>query len=116
MRLAVLRSAIRRYGAAACGPLNSVEMKSPQTASPARRRYRCRDGRLSLACEDEAQWRALAKCLGRPELAYPGSWDVARVAPPRGRRGRLLETIFVADPLDLWLERLSSHGIPCDKM
>ncbi|MCH7998947.1 MAG: CoA transferase [Chloroflexi bacterium] len=82
-------------------------------ASPARRRYRCRDGRLSLACENEAQWRALAKCLGRPEIAYPGSWDAARAAAPRGRLGRLLEGIFAADPVDLWLERLSSHGVPC---
>ncbi len=91
-------------------------MKGMQTASPARRRYRCRDGRLSLACEDEAQWRALAKCLGRPELAYRGSWDAARAAAPRGRLGRLLEAIFAADPVDLWLERLSSHGVPCEKM
>ena len=85
-------------------------------ASPARRRYRCRDGRLSLACENEAQWRALAKCLGRPEIAYPGSWDAARAAAPRGRLGRLLEAIFAADPVDLWLERLSSQEVPCGKM
>ncbi|MCH8346062.1 MAG: CoA transferase [Chloroflexi bacterium] len=91
-------------------------MKGMQTASPARRRYRCRDGRLSLACEDEAQWLALAKCLGRPELAYRGSWDAARGAAPRGRLGRLLEGIFAADPVELWLERLQSHGVPCDKM
>ncbi len=87
-----------------------------QTASPAGRRYRCRDGRLSLACENEAQWKALAKCLGRPELAYRGSWDAARASPPRGRLGRLLEGIFVTDPVDLWLERLSSHAVPCGKM
>ncbi|MEE8346825.1 MAG: CoA transferase, partial [Dehalococcoidia bacterium] len=61
-----------------------------QTASAARRRYRCREGRLSLACENEAQWKALAKCLGRPEFAYSGSWDAARAAAPRGRLGRLL--------------------------
>ena len=85
-------------------------------ASPARRRYRCRDGWLSLACESESQWKALAKCLGRPELAYRGSWDTARAAAPRGGLGRLLESIFAADPVDLWLERLRSHGVPCDKM
>ncbi len=86
-----------------------------KTASPARRHYRCRDGRLSLACENEAQWRALAKCVGRPELAYRGSWDAARAAAPRGGLGRLLEAIFAADPVDLWLERLSAHGVPCDR-
>ncbi len=84
-----------------------------QEASPARRRYRCRDGRLSLACENETQWRALARCLGRPELAYAGSWDAALASPPRGRLGRLLEGIFAADPVDVWLKRLSVHGVPC---
>ncbi len=116
MRLAVLRGAIGRYGAAAFRPLDSVEMKGLQTASPARRRFRCSDGRLSLACENEAQWKALAKCLGRPELAYRGSWDAARAAAPRGGLGRLLEAIFAADPVDLWLERLRAHGVPCGKM
>jgi formyl-CoA transferase len=87
-----------------------------QPASPARRRYRCRDGRLSLACENEAQWRALAKCLGRPELAYRGFWEAALAAAPRGGLGRLLEAIFAADPVELWLERLRAHGVPCEKM
>jgi len=83
-------------------------------ASPARRRYRCRDGgSVSLACESEEQWRALAKCLGRPELAYPGSWQAARDSAPRGRLGRLLEGIFAADPAEVWLRRLQSHGVPC---
>ena len=91
------------------------QVRAAQPASPARRRYRCRDGRLSLACENEAQWRALAKCVGRPELAYRGSWEAALAAAPRGGLGRLLEAIFIADPVDLWLERLSAHGVPCDR-
>ncbi|MBI2914071.1 MAG: CoA transferase, partial [Chloroflexi bacterium] len=73
-------------------------------ASPARRRYRCRDGYIRIACENEAHWRALAKCLGRPELSYPGSWEAARAAAPRGRLGRLLEGLFAADPAQVWLE------------
>ena len=86
-----------------------------QPASPARRSYRCRDGvSVSLACEGEEQWKALAKCLGRPELAYPGSWEAARRSAPRGRLGRLLEGIFAADPSEVWLKRLQSHGVPCE--
>ncbi len=84
-------------------------------ASPGRRRYRCRDGQLSLACESEGHWKALARCLGRPELAYPGSWEAARASAPRGRLGRLLEGIVVADPVEVWLERLSAHGVPCER-
>lgn len=83
-------------------------------ASPGRRRYRCRDGHLSLACENEGQWKALARCLGRPELAYPGSWHAAQASPSRGRLGRLLEGIFAADPADVWLRRLEGHGVPCE--
>ncbi len=86
-----------------------------QPASPARRRYRARDGYLAIALENEAQWKALAKCLGRPELAYAGSWDAARTAAPRGRLGRLLEGLFAADPVDVWLERLRSHEVPCER-
>ena len=86
-----------------------------KSASPARRRYRCQDGgSVSLACESEEQWRALAKCLGRPEFAYPGSWDAARSSAPRGKLGRLLEGIFAADPAEVWLRRLRSHGVPCE--
>ena len=88
-------------------------MQQVQRASPARRRYRCRDGRLLLACESEEQWQALCKCLGRPELAYPGSWEAARAAAPRGRLGRLLERLFAADSAGVWLERLRGHGVPC---
>jgi crotonobetainyl-CoA:carnitine CoA-transferase CaiB-like acyl-CoA transferase len=82
-------------------------------ASPVRRRYRCREGYLRLALEGPEQWRALAKCLGRPELAYPGSWEVAAAAPPRGRLGRLLEGLFRQEPAPVWLRRLQAHGIPC---
>lgn len=81
-------------------------------ASPARRRYRCRDGFLALACESEAHWKALAKCVGRPEIAYPNAWSAASVAPPRGGLGRVLEPIFAADPVAVWLRRLESHGVP----
>ena len=84
-------------------------------ASPARRRYRCRDGHIAITLEEEGQWKALCKCLGRPELSYPGSWEAARAAPPRGRLGRLLEGLFAADPVEVWRERLRSHGVPCQR-
>ncbi len=84
-----------------------------QPASPVRRRYRCPDGYIRLDLTSAEQWQALAKCLGRPELAYPGSWEVAASAPPRGRLGRLLEAIFAREPTEIWVRRLRSHGVPC---
>ncbi|HEU4759026.1 MAG TPA: CoA transferase [Dehalococcoidia bacterium] len=91
--------------------MSKTELPSP---SPANRRYRCAGGYIRLACDDEAQWRALCKCLGRPELSYAGSWEAARAARPRGRLGRLLERLFAADPVDVWLQRLASHGVPAE--
>jgi len=81
-------------------------------ASPARRWYRCRDGFILIACENEGHWRALAKSLGRPELAYPGSWPVVSLSAPRGRIGRLLERHLREDETGAWLARLRSAGVP----
>ena len=92
-----------------------AESRQLARSSPAHRRYRCRDGYLTVAVGNEGQWKALCKCLGRPELSYPGSWEAASAAAPRGRLGRLLEGIFVVDPVEVWLERLRSHGVPCGR-
>ena len=82
-------------------------------ASPARRLYRCADGALlGVDCRNEVQWRALAKCLGRPELAYTGDWAAASTAPYNGRLGRLLQCLFREDSADVWVRRLESHGVP----
>jgi len=80
--------------------------------SPAHRRYRCRDGLIQIACENEKHWRALAKSLGRPELAYPGSWPVVSGSPARGHIGRLLEKHLREDNTAAWLARLLAAGVP----
>lgn len=83
-------------------------------ASPARRRYRCADGAyVGIACESEAHWSALAKCVGRPELGYTGSWEAARTAARRGALGRVLESLFAEDAADVWVRRLEGNGVPC---
>ncbi len=87
------------------------------TPSPARRRYRCADGEyIAVACESEVHWRALARCLGRPELAYAGDWEAARTADPRGRLGRLLESLFAEDASDVWHRRLEANSVPCERL
>ena len=52
---------------------------------PGARRYACSEGAIEIAAENAEQWHALAVCLGRPELAYEGSWQA----------------------------RLEAHGVPC---
>jgi crotonobetainyl-CoA:carnitine CoA-transferase CaiB-like acyl-CoA transferase len=75
--------------------------------------YRCADGAmLAVACENEAHWQALAKCVGRPELAYEGDWAAASTAAYNGRLGRVLETLFREDAAEVWLRRLQAHGVP----
>jgi len=82
-------------------------------ASPARRWYRCADGALlAIACENEAQWKALAKCVGRPELSYTGDWAAASAAPYNGRLGRVLESLFREDAAEVWVRRLKAQGVP----
>jgi len=67
---------------------------------------------LAVDCRNEAHWRALAKCVGRPELAYDGDWAAASTAPYNGRLGRLLESLFREDAAETWLRRLEAHGVP----
>lgn len=82
-------------------------------ASAAFRAYRCRDGWLQLACMTEQHWQSLAKTVGRPELAYPHTWEIAAATPADGPLARILEPIFLADTAVIWLERLQQKEVPC---
>jgi crotonobetainyl-CoA:carnitine CoA-transferase CaiB-like acyl-CoA transferase len=87
-------------------------MADAPPASPARRRYRCRNGYLTLDCRTEQHWRALARALGRPELAYPGSWQTVQGLAPRGALGRLLESLLSQDDAAIWQRRFQAAGVP----
>jgi crotonobetainyl-CoA:carnitine CoA-transferase CaiB-like acyl-CoA transferase len=77
------------------------------------RSYQAGDGWLFLACRREEQWSALARVLGRPELAQRHSWEAAGAAPADGALGQALASIFRQDPLATWLARLDGAGVPC---
>lgn len=51
---------------------------------------------------------------GMLALLGPYGPGAALAAPPRGRLGRLLERLLAADTAAVWLERLRSHGVPCN--
>jgi crotonobetainyl-CoA:carnitine CoA-transferase CaiB-like acyl-CoA transferase len=79
-----------------------------------RRLYRCRDGWLMLACQDERDWRALCGALGRP------AWrDDQRFATPEARAAnqRALAEALGARFAGLRLERVLAafqrRRIPC---
>jgi len=75
--------------------------------------YRCADGWLFLACTAEEHWKAMAKALGRPELAYPNAWPAAAHTGPRGGIAHVIADALSEDTVERWIQRLASHGVPC---
>lgn len=83
-------------------------------ANPGNRTYACRRGAVRLAVENAAQWRALAVCLGRPELAYEGSWEAVREAAADGPVAGVVGEMLAEDDAGVWLRRFEAHGVPCE--
>jgi crotonobetainyl-CoA:carnitine CoA-transferase CaiB-like acyl-CoA transferase len=81
---------------------------------PGQRTYACSPGEISIDVHTEEQWHALAVCLGRPELAYEGAWEVVREADTDGPTARVLEEMFSEDTAESWLKRLVEHEVPCE--
>lgn len=81
--------------------------------SPGSRRYRCSQGEIEIAVTSAEEWHALAVCVGRPELAYEGSWEVVNTAAPDGPTARVLEEMFAEDRAEVWRRRLEAHAVPC---
>ncbi len=81
--------------------------------SAAYRCYRCQDGWVFVACTQEAHWRALAKAIGRPELAYPNAWPAAARTAPRGGVASVIAKEMLATDMSSAVRRLSARGVPC---
>ncbi len=81
--------------------------------SAAYRCYRCQDGWVFVACTQEAHWRALAKAIGRPELAYPNAWPAAAMTAPRGGVANVIAKEMLATDVASAVRRLSARGVPC---
>jgi crotonobetainyl-CoA:carnitine CoA-transferase CaiB-like acyl-CoA transferase len=81
--------------------------------SAASRSYACSEGEITIAVKTAEQWRALAVCLGRPELAYDGTWETVKDAAPDGPVARVVAEMFAGDSAASWKRRLDAHGVPC---
>ena len=86
--------------------------KEQEKGHPGKRRYECSDGAISIAVESAEQWHALSVCLGRPELAYEGSWQAARKSPADGPLAAVVASMFAEDTAERWRARLKAHGVP----
>jgi len=82
------------------------------TTSPANRNYRCAIGEIAVNITNAEQWHALAVCLGRPELAYEGSWEAVSRAEADGPTAAVVEEMFSEDAAASWAERLEAHDVP----
>lgn len=80
--------------------------------SAAYRCYPASDGWLFIACTTEQHWHAMAKAIGRPELAYPGAWPAAAETDPRGGIADEVISMLAEDTVASWVARLTSHGVP----
>ena len=87
--------------------------KRQATAHPGARRYACSDGAIEIAVESAEQWHALAVSLGRPELAYEGSWQAAQESPADGPLAAVIASMFAEDTATRWQARLEAHSVPC---
>ncbi len=87
--------------------------KRQKTGHPGKRQYACSDGAIAIAVESAEQWHALAICLGRPELAYEGSWQAARKSPADGPLAAVVASMFAEDTAERWGARFEAHGVPC---
>ncbi len=88
--------------------------KRQETAHPGARRYDCSEGTIEITVESAEQWHALAVCLGRPELAYEGSWQAARQSPADGPLAAVIASMFAEDTAARWRARLEARGVPCE--
>jgi crotonobetainyl-CoA:carnitine CoA-transferase CaiB-like acyl-CoA transferase len=73
-------------------------------------------GEIEVAVETAVQWRGLAVCLGRPELAYEGAWEAVRTAADDGPVAQVLEEMFGEADAETWRARFEAHGVPCRVM
>jgi len=87
--------------------------KRQETGHPGARRYTCAEGTIEIAVESAAQWHALAVCLGRPELAYEGSWQVSQKSPVDGPLAAVIASMFAEDTARRWRALLAAHDVPC---
>lgn len=79
--------------------------------------FQAKDGHFLLACNNDGQWEALVKTIGREDLSADprfADWDARKENEPALRD--ILNAAFAAATAAEWDERLNKAGCPCSKI
>jgi crotonobetainyl-CoA:carnitine CoA-transferase CaiB-like acyl-CoA transferase len=75
--------------------------------------FHAADRSLAIAVGSEKLWGAFCRAIGRPEMEKHSDYDSnAKRIQNRAALEDLLAAVFVARPVNEWLERLQAAGIP----
>ena len=79
--------------------------------------FQAKDGHFLLACNNDGQWDALVKTIGREDLSADprfADWDARKENEPALRD--ILNAAFATATAAEWDERLNKAGCPCSKI
>ena len=86
--------------------------RATAVANPGNRTYPCRSGQITVSVENAEQWHAFAVSIGRPELAYVGSWEVVCAAAAEGPTAAVVAEMLAEDEAGWWVRRFEENGVP----
>lgn len=76
--------------------------------------FRCRDDRwVVIGATDQKVWRGLTSALGREDLHDDERFARSRIREQhRDELEPILESVFLTEDRDTWVERMREHGVP----
>jgi crotonobetainyl-CoA:carnitine CoA-transferase CaiB-like acyl-CoA transferase len=81
------------------------------------RMYQAKDGWFFIGCENEAQWQALCKATGKPELVTDKRFtDADARTANMSALSVILEPLFTTGTVRYWLNRLDKAKVPCSRV
>jgi crotonobetainyl-CoA:carnitine CoA-transferase CaiB-like acyl-CoA transferase len=99
------------------GHLQGQSGNRAQSRMPTADVFKVKDGHILLAVNNEKQFGALIRALGKPDLAQDPrfkDWP-ARVANDAALRG-IIEEVLASDDAKTWEARLSAADVPCSRV
>jgi len=78
------------------------------------RLYRTEDAWIFVGCNDESSWKALCRALDREELINASEFGTTSSRQNNtAHLAQILESIFLGDSSQHWLDLLETAGVPC---